>query len=113
METKIGLITQRARRDPKCKFTTLAYLLGEGFLKDCFWELKKNKAPGIDGVTVREYEVKLEENLKEVVTRLKGKKYRPQPVRGQSMSKISWMYHTDSGQDEAVTTPLTGQTKPS
>lgn len=81
VETKLGLITQRARRDPKCKFTTLAYLLNEGFLRDCFWELKKNKAPGIDGVTVREYEVKLEENLKELVTRLKGKKYRPQPVR--------------------------------
>lgn len=44
-------------------------------------ELKKNKAPGIDGVTVREYEVRLEENLKELLTRLKGKKYRPQPVR--------------------------------
>jgi len=81
VETKLGLITQRAKRDPKCKFTTLAYLLNEGFLKDCFWELKKNKAPGIDGVTVREYEDKLEENLKELVTRLKGKRYRPQPVR--------------------------------
>lgn len=81
VETKLRLITQRAKRDPKCKFTTLAYLLNEGFLKDCFRELKKNKAPGIDGVTVREYEDKLEENLKELVTRLKGKKYRPQPVR--------------------------------
>ena len=37
-------------------------------------------APGIDGVTVRKYEEELEENLKELVGRLKGKKYRSQAV---------------------------------
>ena len=48
---------------------------------ECFQELKKDKAPGIDGVTVRKYEERLEENLKALVVRLKGKQYRPQPVR--------------------------------
>ena len=81
MVTKLESLTLRAREDPKCKFTSLAHLLSEDFLKECFWELKRDKASGIDGVTVQEYEVNLEENLKGLVGRLKGKRYRPQPVR--------------------------------
>ncbi len=81
VKTKLELITHRARRDPKSKFTTVAYLLNEGFLTECFWELKRNKAPGIDGVRVKEYEKDLAENISDVVERLKGKRYRPQPVR--------------------------------
>jgi RNA-directed DNA polymerase len=79
--TKLESLTLRAREDPKCKFTSLAHLLSEEFLKECFWELKRDKASGIDGVTVEEYEVNLEENLKDLVGRLKAKRYRPQPVR--------------------------------
>ncbi len=79
VHTKLGLITERARRDPKCKFTTLAYLLNEGYLLGCFRELKTNKAPGIDGVTVEAYEENLYENIMDLVARLKAKRYRPQP----------------------------------
>ena len=79
--TKLGLITERARRDPRCKFSTLAYLLNEGFLLACFRELKVNKAPGVDGVTVRQYEENLYENIGDLTSRLKRKKYRPQPGR--------------------------------
>jgi retron-type reverse transcriptase len=32
-------------------------------------------------VTARQYEVHLEENLKDLVARLKAKRYRPQPLR--------------------------------
>src|SRR3972149_11149359 len=81
VQTKLELITQRARENPKMRFTSLAHHLNEGFLLECFQELKQDKAPGIDGVTVRAYEERLEENLRELVGRLKGKKYRPQPVR--------------------------------
>ena len=41
----------------------------------------RDKASGIDGVSVKEYEVDLEERIKDLVARLKTKKYRPQPVR--------------------------------
>jgi hypothetical protein len=36
---------------PTCMFTSLAHVLTADFLKECFWELKRDKAPGIDGVT--------------------------------------------------------------
>ena len=79
--TKLASLTQRARENPDYKFMTLAYLLTEDFLKACFWELKRDRASGVDGVSVQGYEVKLEENLKDLVVRLKAKRYIPQPVR--------------------------------
>lgn len=81
MSTKLACLTRRARENPKCRFTSLAHLLTEDFLKGCFWELKRGKAPGIDRITAEEYEVNLEENLKDLVKRLKQKRYRPKPVR--------------------------------
>jgi len=81
MSTKLLSITQRARENPKYRFTRLVDLLTEDFLKECFWELKRDKASGVDGVTVKEYEVNLEENIRDVVVRMKDWKYRPQPVR--------------------------------
>ena len=81
VSTKLWSITLRAREDPTCKFTSLAHLLTADFLKDCFRELKKDKAPGIDGVTWRKYEENLDENIEDLVTRLIAKQYRPQPVK--------------------------------
>ena len=76
----IQVIALKAKEDPKCKFTSLVHLLTEDFLKECFRELKRRKSPGIDGVTVNEYEEQLDENLADLVTRLKAKQYKPQPV---------------------------------
>jgi len=73
-------IALRAKGDPKCKFTSLAHLLTEDFLKECFRELKRGKSPGIDGVTIGEYAKKLDENIANLVVRLKAKQYKPQPV---------------------------------
>jgi len=81
VKTQLEPVTERARRDLKCRITSLAHLLSEGFLVECFRELKRNEAPGIDGVTVKQYEERLAENIKDLVGRLKGKQYVPQPVK--------------------------------
>jgi len=81
MSTKLSSLTQRARENPKHKFSRLIDLLTEDFLKECFWELKRDKASGVDGVTVKEYEANLEENIKDLVASMKTWKYRPKPVR--------------------------------
>lgn len=86
-ETRLRFITQRAKENPKYKFTSLAYLLNEGFLEQCFKALKKNKACGIDGVKVEEYEVHLGENLKDLVGRMKALHYYPQSVRRVNIPK--------------------------
>lgn len=79
--TELLSLSVRARGNPRMRFTSLAHYLTVDFLRECFRELKRNKASGVDGVTVEEYEVSLEENLKDLVERLKRKCYRPKPVR--------------------------------
>ena len=82
LSTKLAALTLMAKRSPKCKYTSITgILMDEGFLKQCFLELKRDKATGIDGVTVSEYKEKLVDNIKDLVERLKGQKYRPQAVR--------------------------------
>ena len=81
MATKLSSITKRARGNPKEQFISLAHLLSEDFLRGCFRELKRDKASGVDGVRFDDYEANLEENLKDLVRRLKSKSYRPEPVR--------------------------------
>lgn len=80
-ETKLERITKVARENLRYKFTSLASLLDEDYLAHCFWELKRNKAPGVDGVSVEAYEEKLAENLHGLVERMKLMEYRPQAVR--------------------------------
>ena len=79
--TKLALITERARKEPKSQFTSLAHLLDEGFLAECFMRLERNRASGIDGVSWKAYGENLEENLRDLVARMKAKRYKPQPSK--------------------------------
>lgn len=81
MRTKLNLITEIASTDGKCTFNNLTHLLNINNLKECFRELKKGKASGIDGVTLQEYEQDLDNNLEDLVARMKRFSYRPQPVK--------------------------------
>lgn len=79
--TKLALITQRAGEDSRCRFTSLAHLLDAGFLKGCYLELGRDRASGIDNVTWKEYGENLDENLRDLVARMKAKRYKPQPAK--------------------------------
>jgi group II intron reverse transcriptase/maturase len=81
MLTKLERIAQIANENPRERFTSLAHLIDENMLKQCHKELDKNKAAGMDEMTKSEYEVNLDENIKDLQQRLKTHKYRPQPVR--------------------------------
>ena len=50
-------------------------------MRECFLELTRDRASGIDGVTIEDYEVDLDERIRELVKKLKLKKYKPQPVK--------------------------------
>ena len=81
METKLNLITKHATEDKSFKFSSLAHLLNEVTLKECFHMLKKDRAPGIDDVTYEEYEKHLNTNIQKLVKKMKAGDYYPQPVR--------------------------------
>ena len=59
----------------------LAVYIDVELLRSIHRGMKKNKAPGTDEVTKEDYEVKLEENLTNLVERLKNGTYRPNPSR--------------------------------
>ena len=50
-------------------------------LKEAWRRLNKSAASGIDRVTARDYEQDLDANIKDLVERLKGKRYRAKAVR--------------------------------
>ena len=81
MESKLKLISAKASKDKKFKFTSIIHHVNEENLIKCYKELKKNRACGIDEMTVEEYGVNLEENVENLVKRLKDKSYRANPVR--------------------------------
>jgi len=81
MLDKLNLIAEKAKQGKRIKFTSLAHHMNEENLAECYRELKRNKACGIDGETVEDYGKNLEERLKQLVSDLKSKRYRPQPVR--------------------------------
>ena len=47
-------------------------------------------APGVDGVTVEAFGAHLEEHLRELVSTLRARTYRPQPVRRVLIPKPDW-----------------------
>lgn len=81
MKAKLNLITEKARQDKSLKFTALIHHINEDNLVACYHELAKDKASGVDAVTVEEYGRELEWNIFNLVERLKSKTYKPQPVR--------------------------------
>jgi group II intron reverse transcriptase/maturase len=81
MKEKLNLIAEKARRDKRLKFTSLIHHINEENLAECYQVLKRDKACGIDGITVEDYGLKLKENISDLTCRLKTKRYRPQPVK--------------------------------
>lgn len=89
MQTSLRGIAKRARRDRKARFRDLYRLLNEGNLRDCFYQLRKAAAPGVDHVTFEEYERDLAANLGNLVERLKQKRYRAKLVRRKYIPKAN------------------------
>jgi len=78
---KLSFISGLATRDKTVQFTSLAHLLNESFLKECYFRLNRNKAVGLDAVTWKDYGENLTENIATLVQKLKRKSWKPIPAR--------------------------------
>jgi RNA-directed DNA polymerase len=63
------------------KFTALLHHVTVDLLRDGFYALQRRAAPGVDGVTWREYETGLEDRLVDLHNRVHRRAYRAQPSR--------------------------------
>jgi RNA-directed DNA polymerase len=66
---RLDRITERAETHPEEEFNNLFSLLTYELLWYAFRKLKRDKAPGVDGVTVDQYEEQLQVNLQDLLAR--------------------------------------------
>lgn len=71
METKLERIAEISANSPRPEFTSLYHLINKEMLLQCHKELDGNKAVGVDEITKKEYERNLEQNIDDLVERLK------------------------------------------
>jgi retron-type reverse transcriptase len=75
-------IRQAAERDRKVKFTSLMHhIYSADTLREAYFSLKREAAPGVDGETWRHYGEDLEENLRNTSERLARGAYRASPAQ--------------------------------
>lgn len=75
-------VRQAARGDRKLRFTALGHhVYNPEMLREAYFRLKREAAPGVDRVTWRQYGEVLEANLQDLSERLKRGAYRAKPVR--------------------------------
>src|SRR6202521_1046777 len=80
-------VRQAARQRKKERFTALLHHVTIDRLRKAFFALKRNAAPGVDGVTWRYYEAGLEEHLQRLHAQVQSGAYRALPVRRQYIPK--------------------------
>jgi len=81
VQTSLLGIAKKASSDKRYRFRNLYRELNEDLLRDSWRLLRKDAALGVDLVSATEYEANLEENIHQLVERLKRKRYRAKLVR--------------------------------
>ena len=78
---RLSGVRKAARERKKEKFTSLLHHLTVQLLADSFYALKRQAAPGVDGVRWEEYETGLADRLKDLHSRVHRGAYQAQPSR--------------------------------
>ncbi len=71
------------------KLQTLMHKVNKETLKEQHKRQQQGKASGVDQMTKEEYEINLDENLDNLIKRMKSFSYRPQPVRRSYIPKAN------------------------
>jgi len=74
-------VRQAAKERRRERFTALLHHASVGLLRDSFYALKRQAAPGVDGVTWKKYETGLEDRIADLHSRVHRGAYQAQPSR--------------------------------
>jgi len=77
----LSRVREAARKDGKLRFTALLHHVTEDKLRTSYYSLKKQAAPGVDGVTWEEYGSELEVRIRDLQDRIHRGAYRARPSR--------------------------------
>ena len=80
-------VRQAARARKKERFTALLHHISIDLLRLSFYALKRSAAPGVDGVTWKDYEAALESDLRGLYDRVHRGAYRALPSRRKYIPK--------------------------
>lgn len=80
-------VRQAAKARKKERFTALLHHVTAELLKDAYFWLKRNAAPGVDGLTWKEYEQDLEANVVDLHARVHRGSYRALPSKRRYIAK--------------------------
>ncbi len=81
VSTRLERIAKLARQMPGTALTSLSHHIDEEWLREAWRLTRKDAAAGVDGVTAREYEARLGENLRSLLARAKSGRYVAPPVK--------------------------------
>lgn len=81
MPTSLQGIAKKAASQKGYRVRNLYGMLDEDFLKQCWQDIRKDAASGVDHVSAQAYEQHVDENIHHLVERLKQKRYRAKLVR--------------------------------
>jgi len=87
MPTSLQGIAQKAASQKGYRFRNLYGMLDEEFLTQCWRAIRKDAASGVDQVSAQAYAQPLDENIHDLVERLKQKRYRAKLVRRHDLPK--------------------------
>lgn len=81
VSTELDRIAALARKDRQMQFFSIAHLLTEEALMKAFARLRKDASAGVDGVTHEEYQKDAKGYIQKLHERMRGGRYRAQPLR--------------------------------
>jgi RNA-directed DNA polymerase len=83
----LSRVRQAARQRRKEKFTALFHHLSIPMLRTAFFALKREAAPGVDGLRWQDYEADLDRRIEDLHSRVHRGAYRAQPSRRRYIPK--------------------------
>ena len=83
----LGCVRQAAKARRKERFTALLHHVNIDLLRLSFYALRRDAAPGVDGVRWQDYEADLESNLQDLHARVHRGAYRAKPSRRKYLPK--------------------------
>ena len=81
-------VREVSRGDKRTRFSALPHHVTTELLRDSYYALKRDAAPGVDGVTWQEYETDLDEELADLQRRVHRGTYRAQPSNGSAQTSM-------------------------